>query len=243
MTKTLINAVNKANILLVEDDTSLAEWICDYLQGHGYHIRVVHQGDLAVEFIQQQQPDLVLLDVMLPRKDGFEICKEVRPFYSHPIIMMTACDDEADEVLGLELGATDFIGKPVKPRVLLARIKAHLRTSQPNQPNQPITPLIFGSLQIDGQNKMVTRAGSTLDITSSEFDLLWVLASHAGQVITRQRLLKQLRGIDYDGFDRSMDISISRLRKKLGDSPAPNNNIKTIRAKGYLFSTDPWNRP
>jgi DNA-binding response OmpR family regulator len=225
-------------ILLVEDDTSLAEWILDYLAAHGYHVSHINRGDQALDAIHKLQPDLLILDVMLPYKNGFDICKESRLFYTNPILMLTACAEEADEILGLELGANDYVSKPVKPRLLLARVKALLRRETLEIP--VATTLLFGQLKIVASTKAVFLNGESISITSNEFEVLWLLASQAGKVISREELVTQLRGIEYDGLDRSIDIRISRLRKKLHDNNAQPFRIKTIWAKGYLFAADAW---
>lgn len=226
------------NILVVEDDVSLAEWISDYLTDHGYQVTVANRGDTAVELIESDRPDLVLLDIMLPEKDGFEVCREVRQFYPSPILMMTACSEEADEILGLELGADDYINKPVKPRVLLARIKALLRRVDDAAVNDELR--LFGDLKIDSKSKTVTFRNAVIPFSANEFDVLWLLANNAGKVISRTELVSQLRGIEYNGFDRSIDIRICRIRKKLCDDPSSPRKIKTIRGKGYLFAEDAW---
>jgi len=225
------------HILVIEDDAALAEWIEEYLRRHGFATTLVCSGDLAVDAIRSYRPDLVLLDIMLPGKDGFEICKEARAFYRCPILMMTACDEETNELLSLELGADDYINKPVRPRVLLARIKALLRRSTESIPKAELNS---GSLSMKKQSKTVQLQGEHLPISSNEFDVLWLLASHAGEVISRAELVSHLRGIDYDGFDRSIDIRISRLRKKLADDPDQPSKIKTIWGKGYVFMSDVW---
>lgn len=233
---------DKQHILVVEDDASLAEWISDYLIQHNFQVSVANRGDCAVELIKADCPDLVLLDIMLPEKNGFDVCKEVRAYYPRPILMMTACTDEADEVLGLELGADDYLAKPVKPRILLARIKALLRRNTNGDENftGDKHSRSFGRLNIDAQSKTVTLAGEVIGLSVNEFDVLWLLASQAGEVISRTELVSQLRGIDYDGFDRSIDIRISRLRKKLLDDPSQPYRIKTVWGKGYLFASDAW---
>jgi two-component system OmpR family response regulator/two-component system response regulator RstA len=229
--------MDKIRILLVEDDASLADWISVYLTSHNYVVDHVEDGLLAVKKIKKDNPDLVLLDVMLPNKNGFDICKEVLSYYHNPILMLTACNDESDEILGLELGATDFIGKPVRPKVLLARIKALLRREQQMPASSMLT---FDQLQLDFNNKSVFLAQQSITVTVTEFDLLWCLAKSAGTIVSRETLLQNRRGIEYDGFDRSIDIAISRLRKKLGDIHNPPEKIKTIRAKGYLFAANAW---
>ncbi len=225
------------HILVVEDDPSLCEWISDYLIDHGYQVSTANRGDTAVELIKIDQPDMVVLDIMLPALNGFDVCKTVRPFYNKPILMLTACNEELDEVLGLELGADDYLNKPVKPRVMLARIKALLRRKQEQQNTQL---RIFGELHIDAASKTVTLAGETIALSVNEFEVLWILASHSPAIVSRETLLTQLRGISYDGFDRSIDIRISRLRKKLNDNPSQPYKIKTVRGKGYLFASDAW---
>ncbi|WP_045826273.1 response regulator [Teredinibacter turnerae] len=225
------------NILVVEDDTSLAEWISDYLIDNGYQVTVANRGDIAVDLIRSDTPDLVLLDIMLPEKDGFQVCREARAFYSKPILMMTACSEEADEILGLELGANDYVNKPVKPRILLARIKALLRRTEMDAAGHR---LIFGDLVLDKKSKSVKLQNNTIPFSSNEFEVLWLLAESAGQVISRDDLVSKLRGIEYDGFDRSVDVRVCRIRKKLSDDPSNPAKIKTIRGKGYLFAGDAW---
>lgn len=225
------------HVLVVEDDPSLSVWISDYLSDHGFMVSIANQGDTAIELIELDDPDLVILDVMLPIKTGYEVCREVRNFYKKPIIMLTACNEEADEIQGLEVGADDYIAKPVKPKILLARINALLRR---NSSNNSEDTRAFGSLFINAQTKTVTINKEPISISTNEFEVLWLLAKNAGTVISRTELVNQLRGIDYDGFDRSIDIRVSRLRKKLNDDPNQPQKIKTVWGKGYLFAEDAW---
>lgn len=220
------------HILVVEDDTSLAEWISDYLLDHGYSITVASQGDFALAMIAEEEPDLVLLDVMLPVKNGFDVCKEARAFYTGPILFMTACVEDGDEIQGLEVGADDYLTKPIRPQVMLARIKALLRRATDDNIKQQ---LVFDSLVLNAVAKSVTIEQKILDLNANEFDVLWLLASKVGTVVSRSDLIAQLRGIEYDGFDRSVDIRVSRLRKKLHEAQNQPYKIKTIRGKGYLF--------
>lgn len=239
----------KHTVVLIEDDTQLAQWIQEYLQQHSLRVEIVSRGDLAVDAVRQTQPDLVLLDIMLPGKDGHQVCRELREFYKRPILVLTANDQELDEVLSLELGADDFMPKPVRPRVLLARISALLRRSQAksnadvdgaNASSTQTAVLIFGDLALNETDQSVVLKGQTLNLSSTEFELLWVLAQHAGEVMSRQRLSQQLRGIDFDGFDRTVDVRISRIRKKLGDDPSDPQKLKTVWGKGYLFVASAW---
>lgn len=229
-------------ILIVEDDERLASLTRDYLQNNGLTVSIESHGGAAVERIRNEQPDLVVLDLMLPGEDGLSICRRVRPQYSGPILMLTARTDDMDQILGLEMGADDYIGKPVQPRVLLARIRALMRrVIEKNQPlvSDPVSEgpvrVQFNELVIDRSMREAWLSGATVDLTSAEFDLLWLLASNAGRVLSREEIFTALRGIEYDGQDRSIDVRVSRIRPKIGDDPIHPRRIKTVRSKGYLF--------
>ncbi len=225
----------EAHLLLVEDDPKLASLVQEYLQKNGLRVDIETRGDRAAERILREQPDLVLLDIMLPGADGFTICRTVRPSYDGPIVMLTARDEDLDELLGLELGADDYISKPVQPRLLLARIRAVMRRYG-NPPNVASSGRIrCGDLEIDNSCREAKLNDVKLSLTTAEFDLLWLLASNAGQVLSRDDILRNVRGIGYDGSDRSIDLRISRLRRKLGDDPIEPQRIKTVRGAGYLF--------
>ena len=228
-----------ALVLIVEDDLELADWISQYLQESGFQTEVVSHGNDAESRFRKVKPDLVLLDINLPGKNGFDICKALRAFTSVPIIMVTANDEEFDEVLGLELGADDYVTKPVTPRVLLARINSQLR-KQSNQQPENGNSLNFGALSIDLDAQSVKLDDQSISLSSGEFELLWVLACHAGKEVKRQDLIKEIRGFDYDGFDRTIDVRISRLRKKLQDNLDQPQRIKTVWGKGYLFVKNAW---
>ena len=227
------------HLVLVEDDAKLSLWIKEFLEQQEIQVSIADRGDTAVDIIRDLNPDLVLLDIMLPGKDGYQVCREVREFYQQPILILTANDEELDEILGLEMGADDFVAKPVRPRVLLARIKALLRRAGPAE-EKPQDQLKFGSLLIDASAKSVKLDNDSVTISSTEFELLWVLANHAGEVMSRNELVQQLRGFDYDGFDRTIDVRISRLRKKLRDNTQEPEKIKTVWGKGYLFVPGAW---
>lgn len=229
-------------ILLVEDDERLAELTAEYLKKNDFSVDIEARGDTAEKRILDERPDLVVLDIMLPGQDGFAVCRAVRPRYDGIILMLTARDEDIDQILGLELGADDYITKPVPPRVLLARVKALLRRAGPSgeETVEGGDTLTFGSFSISQQTRSATLAGEQIDLTTAEFDLLWLLARHAGSILSRDDLLQQLRGIGFDGLDRSIDARISRLRKKLNDDPENPTRIKTVRGKGYLFSRHDW---
>lgn len=232
---------SNAHILVVEDDASLCEWIVNYLVKYNYEVSTANQGDMALLLIEEDNPDLVLLDIHLPVKDGFDVCKEARLFYNNPILMMTASDDELDEVLGLEIGADDYITKPIRPRALLARIKLLLkRRCEFLEENPATSELKFGCFELDKTSRTVWLNGVPIKISSNEYELLLILCSHAGVIMSREQLLSQLRGINYDGFDRTIDTMISRIRKKLNDDMANPKRIKTVWGKGYIFAADAW---
>jgi DNA-binding response OmpR family regulator len=242
-----IDTSSKAHILVVEDDIELAEWMGEYLDAKGYQVTVSGRGDDAVTLIQQNNPDVVVLDGMLPGLDGVDVCKTVRPDFTNAIIMVTARDEEIDEVLGLEMGADDYLTKPVRARALLTRIRKHLERQQQQSVPLEAPPcsatsevLQFNNLIIDRQAMVVSLDNEQIKISTNEFDVLWLLAQQAGKVVSRDELVSQLRGFEYDGFDRSIDLRISRLRKKLGDDPTQPFRIKTIWGKGYFFAKDAW---
>lgn len=230
-------------ILLVEDDQRLADLTAEYLTKNDLQVSIESRGDTAETRILAEQPDLVILDVMLPGKDGFEVCRAVRQQYRGVILMLTARDEDFDQIFGLEMGADDYIAKPVQPRVLLARIKALLRRlpTAGDAPNSGGEKMTFGQFNISQSTRTATLNSQMIDLTTAEFDLLWLLASHAGNVLSRDDLLLELRGIGFDGLDRSIDARISRLRRKLNDDPENPTRIKTVRGKGYLFSKHDWN--
>lgn len=227
-----------ARLLLVEDDASLARWVSDYLTNQGFSVTHVLRGDEAVKVAAQIQPDLILLDLMLPGMDGLAVCREVRRHSDLPIIMLTAQGEELDEVLGLEVGANDYLVKPVRPRALLARIKGLLRRQPEAEPAGHM--LQFGQLNLNRHANRTVLAGEEVELSSNEFAMLWYLASHAGRIIDRDEAFKQLKGREYDGLDRWFDVMISTLRRKLGDDTHTPKRIKTAWGKGYLFVADAW---
>jgi two-component system response regulator RstA len=233
-------------ILIVEDDERLAMLSKEYLESNGMQVGIVNDGIKAIDTILKEKPDLVVLDLMLPGADGLEVCRGVRSGFHNPILMLTARTDDVDQVLGLEMGADDYVPKPVRPRVLLARIKALLRRHEQQQGSsrggaQGVelgSRLVFGELVIDNGAREVLLSGVPVEMTSAEYDLLWLLASNAGKILSREEIFEVLRGIEYDGQDRSIDVRISRIRPKVGDDPVNPKRIKTVRSKGYLFVKD-----
>lgn len=218
-------------VLLVEDDDALAGLLSDYLSRHGFDVKRIVDGLEAVASIESSSPELVLLDLMLPGIDGLEVCRRVRPGFSGPILMLTARVDDVDEIMGLEVGADDYIKKPVDPRVLLARLRAALRRSAP--PDDQPDRLVFDEVVVDAGRHEVTVKGADAELTTAEFELVWLLASRAGDVLTRADLHQLLRGVEYDGVDRSIDLRVSRVRKKMGAAGAW---IRSVRSTGYLWA-------
>ncbi|MCW7753411.1 response regulator [Desulfobotulus sp. H1] len=232
---------SQQRIFLVEDDQRLAGLISEYLTINGYKTLVIPRGDVAAKKIPPENPDLVILDLMLPGQDGLSVCREIRRDYTGPVLILTAREEDMDEVAALELGADDYVKKPVVPRVLLAHIRALLRRATPSVPNtSEAISLVFGSLRVDMASRNVLLDGKPVILSTVEFSLLALLASHGGRVLSREKILAKLRGIDYDGVDRSVDMYISRLRKKLGDDGTRPFRIKTVWAEGYLFVKDAW---
>jgi DNA-binding response OmpR family regulator len=234
-----MNTPRKPWIILVEDDIRLSELVSRYLETNGFRVTVTHGGDQVVEQVQLGMPDLVILDLGLPGQDGLSICKQLRPTYPNPILILTARDNDIDHVLGLELGADDYVIKPVEPRVLMARINALLRRSK-NSSGAEQKTLRFGRLLVNTVARSVSLDGQSIALSSNEFDLLLCLAAHAGQIQSRETLFQQLYRREYDGVDRMLDVRISHLRRKLGDEADSSKRIKTIWGQGYLFVPDAW---
>jgi DNA-binding response OmpR family regulator len=220
-------------ILLAEDDQRLAELVRDYLGANGFQVDIVSDGLAVNDRVVEQPPELVILDIMLPGRDGLSICRELRRHYRGPVLMLTARDSDVDQVLGFEYGADDYVIKPAEPRVLLARIQALLRRC--GAPSGEVSTLSFGNLHISTGSRQAALAGRDLHLSTHDFDLLWLLATHAGQVLGREELFTGIYNRPYDGLDRSIDVRVSVLRRKLGDDPQNPARIKTVWGKGYLF--------
>ena len=224
-----------SQVLIVEDDERLAELTRDYLQANGFDVAVEGDGAKAAARIVAEQPDLVILDLMLPGEDGLSICRKMRTQYNGVILMLTARSEDLDQVQGLDLGADDYVCKPVRPRLLLARINALLRRTEVPATTGERQSLQFGPLRVDNTLREAWLGDNGIELTAAEFDLLWLLVSNAGRILSREEIFTSLRGVGYDGQDRSIDVRISRIRPKIGDDPDHPRMIKTVRSKGYLF--------
>ncbi|AOE49530.1 response regulator transcription factor [Kangiella sediminilitoris] len=230
-------------ILIVDDDTELTELLSGFLEKNGFQVKTEANGAKAVKAIVEGQPKLVILDVMLPDLDGLSICREARNNYEGPILMLTALEDDVDEVTGLEIGADDYLAKPVRSRVLLARVRALLRRYDLLAKYQDVPEdesdqyrIKVNGLTIDKVARSATLYDNTLDLTTSEFELLWILAENAGDVVTREAISESFKEMGYDSSTRTIDLRISHLRRKMGDDPKVPKLIKTVRGKGYQLA-------
>lgn len=226
-------AMERYKVLVVEDDSRLANLVGEYLEQHEFNVQIEGTGERALERFSSDT-DLVILDLMMPGIDGLSVCRSLRERYDGAILMLTAKGSDIDQVVGLEIGADDYVVKPIEPRVLLARARALLRRRSRTPAADSL--LRFGDLSIHGTRQQVLLHDSQIPLTTQEFDLLWLLASHAGEVLSRAKIYQQLRGLEYDGLDRTVDVCVSHLRKKLKDDGETPQYIKTVWGKGYLFA-------
>lgn len=227
-------------VMLVEDDERLAALVMEYLHSYEFAVDLVPRGDLAVAHFKATSPDMVVLDLMLPGLDGMVVCRQIRELSKVPILILTAREDSYDEVSALEQGADDFVSKPVQPRILLARLRALVRRipSPDNLAHTPEEQLQFGSLAISRSDRLVHWKQQVVDLSNTEFKLLMILVEAPGKVLSRDDILKKMRGIEFDGLDRSIDNLISRLRRRFDDQNS--ERIKTVWGEGYLFSPSAW---
>lgn len=224
-------------ILVIEDEAPIVEILKFNLTKSGYRVLTAFDGEEGYRLALSEKPDLILLDVMLPKMDGFEVCKKVREKQSTPIIMLTARDEEVDKVLGLELGADDYCTKPFSVRELMARVKANIRRTSADAPANESSDLItFQNLTINPSRYEVSKDDKVIDLTLREFELLKFLAIQPGQIFTRETLLEKVWGYEYFGDVRTVDVTVRRLREKVEDNPASPNFIMTKRGVGYYFN-------
>ncbi|MFC2158977.1 response regulator transcription factor [Acidobacteriota bacterium] len=225
----------KRNVLVIDDDEKLNSLLKEYLSQFSFHVSTVTHPEQGLKRVVSDPPDIIILDIMLPEMDGFEVCREIRKISRVPIIMLTARDEVADRIVGLEMGADDYLPKPFEPRELVARIQAILRRGQAPEKNLPTQS---GEITIDYDQRSVKLRGKVLDLTTAEFSLLSLFINNPERVLTREFIMEDMRGLDWDVYDRSVDVLVSRLRQKLGETPKNPTYIKTIWGTGYMYIGD-----
>jgi DNA-binding response OmpR family regulator len=219
-------------ILIIDDDAKLNRLLEDYLSKFGFRVMTAVRSEDGLKLLSRERPDLVILDVMLPGMDGFEVCREIRKTMDVPVVMLTARGEVTDRIVGLELGADDYLSKPFEPRELVARIQSVLRRSYEKAAESVMRA---GDLVVDLDRQTAALEGKDLDLTTMEFAMLALFVKHPGKVLTRERIMENLRGMEWDAYDRSVDVLLSRVRQKLGDDPKHPAWIKTVWGSGYKF--------
>jgi len=235
------NRENKVErILVIDDDVELCALVAEYLEPEGFEVEAVHDGERGLEKALSASHMLVVLDVMLPGMNGFEVLRRIRNTSRIPVLLLTARGEDVDRIVGLEIGADDYLPKPFNPRELVARIRAILRRSGgvPEE-EAALEVLRVGDIELDPASRTTRQKGKTVDLTSVEFNLLQVLLREAGNVVPRERLVDAVLGRKFSPFDRSIDMHVSKLRKKLGDADGGSDHIKTVRGAGYIFARPP----
>ena len=222
----------RTGVLLIDDDEALGALLSEYLGQFGFKVKAVAHPDDGLKALAADPPDIVVLDLMLPGMDGFAVCRKVRETSRVPIVMLTARGGVMDRIVGLELGADDYLPKPFEPRELAARLQAVLRRGSRSEPGETAK---VGRLEIQWDARTTRLDGRALELTTAEFELLGLLVRNRGRVLTRDRILEATRGLDWESYDRSIDVLVSRLRQKLGDDPRHPAFIKTVRGLGYRF--------
>jgi two-component system, OmpR family, response regulator CpxR len=226
------------SILVVDDDVEMCGMLAEYLQSEGLQVETVHNGEGGLKRALSGEHSLILLDIMLPKINGIELLRRLRTESNARVLLLTARGEELDRIIGLEVGADDYVSKPFSARELLARIRAILRRPETGPAAKPRGPLrlVLGDVEMDKGARTVTRAGSDVELTALEFNLLELLLSSAGQVITRERVATTILGRRFSALDRSIDVHVSKLRRKLGPQPSGQERIKSIRSVGYLYT-------
>jgi DNA-binding response OmpR family regulator len=228
-----MTAPSRSRVLLIDDDEALGVLLTEYLGQSGFAVKAVAHPDDGLRALKADPPDIVVLDVMLPGMDGFAVCRKVRESSRVPIVMLTARGSVMDRIVGLELGADDYLPKPFEPRELVARLQAVLRRGAAQ--DEPGDVVRVGDLAVSWDARTARLQGRTLDLTTAEFELLGLLVRSKGRVLTRDRIMEATRGLDWEAYDRSIDVLVSRLRQKLSDDPRHPTLIKTVRGVGYRF--------
>jgi two-component system, OmpR family, response regulator CpxR len=224
-------------ILVIDDDVELCTLVAEYLEPEGFQVEAVHDGRQGLERALSGDQLLIVLDVMLPSMNGFDVLRQIRNTSKTPVLLLTARGEDVDRIVGLEIGADDYLPKPFNPRELVARIRAVLRRTQVSDKGGEVPDIVrVGDIELDPATRTVTQAGKDVELTSVEFNLLQVLLQEAGRVVTREHLVDTVLGRKFSPFDRSIDMHVSKVRKKLGDSDSGTDHIKTVRGVGYIFA-------
>ncbi len=222
-------------ILIIDDDVALCELVAEYLEPLGFQIEAVHRGDAGAQRALESEHDLILLDVMLPGQNGFEVLRHIRESSKVPVLMLTARGEDVDRIVGLEIGADDYLPKPFNPRELAARVRAILRRSSGREGLENSQTLVVGDVEMEPGTRLVCRSGNVVELTAVEYDVLEKLLRAAGRIMTREELSRDVLGRSASPFDRSIDMHISNLRKKLGHQVGSAERIKTVRGVGYIY--------
>ena len=232
--------MDENRILIIEDDEKFVRILTDYLQQHNFIVKSATDGSKGIELANTFEPKLIILDLMLPKVNGFTVCQRLRHWYRGGVLMLTACDDFTEQVACLEIGADDYLTKPISPRLLLAKVRTVLRrVHRAEHLNQRVQR--FGSLLIDSNDRKVSYCGKAVELTDAEFELLEILITNRSGPVAKDVIMRKMRGIEYDGVDRSIDNRISTLRKKFADNPMERpKKIVSVRGKGYLFVEGEW---
>jgi two-component system alkaline phosphatase synthesis response regulator PhoP len=225
-----------STILVTDDEVKIVRLVRDYLEAAGFRVVTARDGKTALVQFRYERPDLVILDLNLPGMDGLDVARAMRQERNTPIIMLTARVEETDRIVGLELGADDYVTKPFSPRELVARVRAVLRRAQSDEPAS--APIQAGDLVIDPEKRSVTRDGQTIELTTTEFDLLLVLARTPGRVFSRMELLDRVQGTAYEGYERTIDVHVKNLRKKIEPDPRHPRYLLTVYGAGYRLAED-----
>jgi two-component system response regulator CpxR len=225
-------------ILVIDDDVELCGLVTEYLEPEGFQVEAVHDGEHGLERALTSDHLLVVLDVMLPKMNGFDVLRRMRSTSRMPVLLLTARGEDVDRIVGLEIGADDYLPKPFNPRELVARIRAILRRTRAAE-GSPGDILRVGNVELNPATRTVLQDGNNVELTSVEFNLLQVLLQEAGQVVSRERLVDTVLGRKFSPFDRSIDMHVSKVRKKLGDTDGGTDYIKTVRGIGYIFTRPP----
>jgi DNA-binding response OmpR family regulator len=227
-----VPAPSGQRVLIIDDDERLNSLLTEYLGQFGFAVSTAAHPDAGLRALKADPPDIVILDIMLPEMDGLAVCRKVRESSRVPIVMLTARGSVMDRIVGLEMGADDYLPKPFEPRELVARMQAVLRRGRPADADERLR---VGDLEVNWTTRSVELRGETLPLTTGEFELLGLLVRNRGRVLTRERIMDQTRGVDWEAYDRSIDVLVSRLRQKLGDDPKQPAFIRTVRGAGYSF--------